>query len=69
MLSAFITVYSSPQLGQAIELGVERVGFLVHELRNLVNTAIVSFEVLKTGQVGVAGKHRGRAESQPHVIT
>jgi signal transduction histidine kinase len=33
----------------------ERVGFLVHELRNLVNTAMVAFEVLKTGQVGVSG--------------
>ena len=33
----------------------ERVSFLVHELRNLVSTAIVAFEVLKTGNVGVAG--------------
>jgi hypothetical protein len=33
----------------------ERVGFLVHELRNLVNTAIVSFEVIKTGRAGVSG--------------
>lgn len=33
----------------------ERVGFLVHELRNLVNTAIIAFEVLKTGNVGVSG--------------
>src|SRR5688572_15511213 len=33
----------------------ERVGFLVHELRNLVNTSLVAFEVLKTGQVGVSG--------------
>lgn len=33
----------------------ERVGFLVHELRNLVNTAIFAFEVIKTGNVGVAG--------------
>jgi hypothetical protein len=31
------------------------VGFLIHELRNLVSTAIVAFEVLKIGQVGVAG--------------
>ena len=35
--------------------GNERVGFLVHELRNLLNTAIVAFEVLKTGNVGVSG--------------
>ena len=33
----------------------ERIGFLVHELRNLVNTAIVAFEVLKTGNVGATG--------------
>jgi signal transduction histidine kinase len=33
----------------------ERVGFVVHELRNLVNTAIVAFEVIKTGQVGLSG--------------
>jgi signal transduction histidine kinase len=33
----------------------ERLGFLVHELRNLVNTAVVAFQVLKTGNVGVGG--------------
>ncbi len=35
--------------------GSERLGFFAHELRNLINTAIVAFEVLKTGNVGVAG--------------
>ena len=35
--------------------GSERFGFLAHELRNLTNTAILAFEVLKTGNVGVAG--------------
>ena len=33
----------------------ERVGFLVHEMRNLVNTAVVAFEVLRSGNVGVGG--------------
>jgi signal transduction histidine kinase len=33
----------------------ERVGFLVHEIRNLVNTAVVAFEVLRSGNVGVGG--------------
>jgi signal transduction histidine kinase len=33
----------------------ERLGFLAHELRNLTNTALVAFEVLKNGNVGVAG--------------
>jgi signal transduction histidine kinase len=35
--------------------GTERLGFLAHELRNLTNTAMLAFEVLKTGSVGVAG--------------
>ena len=33
----------------------ERLGFLAHELRNLTDTAIVAFEVLKSGNVGVGG--------------
>jgi signal transduction histidine kinase len=32
-----------------------RLGFLAHELRNLLNTALVAFDVMKTGSVGVAG--------------
>jgi signal transduction histidine kinase len=35
--------------------GAEQQGFFAHELRNLVNTAIVSFEVLRTGHVGTTG--------------
>jgi signal transduction histidine kinase len=33
----------------------ERLGFFAHELRNLVNTAIVSFEALRAGNAGVTG--------------
>jgi signal transduction histidine kinase len=35
--------------------GSERLGFFAHELRNLIHTAIVAFEVLKTGNVGISG--------------
>jgi signal transduction histidine kinase len=35
--------------------GTERLGFFAHELRNLMNTAILAFDVLKRGDVGVAG--------------
>ena len=35
--------------------GSERLGFFAHEMRNLINTAILAFDVLKTGNVGVAG--------------
>jgi signal transduction histidine kinase len=33
----------------------ERLGFFAHELRNLVNTSLMAFEVLKTGNVSVVG--------------
>jgi signal transduction histidine kinase len=32
-----------------------RLGFFSHELRNLLNTALVAFEVVKSGNVGVGG--------------
>jgi signal transduction histidine kinase len=35
--------------------GREHLGFLTHELRNLTHTAIMAYEVLKKGNVGVAG--------------
>ena len=35
--------------------GNERLGFFAHELRNLLNTSILAFDVLKTGDVGVGG--------------
>jgi signal transduction histidine kinase len=33
----------------------ERLGFFTHELRNLLHTAIMAFELVKSGNVGVAG--------------
>ncbi len=33
----------------------ERIGFLTHEIRNLLNTAGAAFDVLKSGNVGVGG--------------
>jgi signal transduction histidine kinase len=35
--------------------GSARVGFLAHQVRNLTNTAIVAFEALQRGNVGVGG--------------
>jgi len=35
--------------------GSERLGFFAHEMRNLIHTAALAFEVLKTGNVGVGG--------------
>jgi signal transduction histidine kinase len=33
----------------------ERAGFMAHEIRNLLNTAIIAFEVLKRGDVAAGG--------------
>jgi signal transduction histidine kinase len=58
-IAGAVTVYGRERDQSAIDgetaRGSERLGFFTHELRNLVNTAIVAFEVLKTGNVGVAG--------------
>ena len=35
--------------------GSERLGFFIHEMRNLISTASYAFEVLRTGNVGVGG--------------
>jgi signal transduction histidine kinase len=37
----------------------ESLGFFSHELRNLTNTALLAFDVLKTGNVGVGGSTAG----------
>lgn len=42
-------------LDREVERGTERLGFLAHEMRNLVNTALMAFEVLKSGDVGIKG--------------
>ena len=39
----------------ASESGAERLGFFAHELRNLLSNALLAFEVLKGGTVGVGG--------------
>ena len=46
---------ASTQQQEAMARSNERVSFLVHELRNLVHTAIIAFDVLKTGNVGISG--------------
>ena len=58
-IAGAVTEYGRERTQSGIEggsgRGSERLGFFAHELRNLINTAIVAFEVLKTGNVGVAG--------------
>ena len=58
-IAGAVTAYGREQSQSDIDgesaRGDERLGFFAHEMRNLVNTAILAFEVLKTGGVGVAG--------------
>ena len=42
-------------LAEEAARGGERLGFLAHELRNVLNTATLAFEILRTGNVGVSG--------------
>ena len=58
-IAGAVTEYGRERNQSAIDgesaRGSERLGFFAHEMRNLINTAIVAFEVLKTGNVGVTG--------------
>lgn len=39
----------------SIDREQERLGFFAHEMRNLIHTALIAFEVVKSGNVGVQG--------------
>jgi len=58
-IASAVTMYSQEsqreRTDEAMDREQDRLAFLVHELRNLVNTAVIAFDVLKTGNVGVAG--------------
>lgn len=46
-------------VNEEIARGSERLGFLAREFSNLANTALMAFEVLQRGNVGVAGSTGG----------
>jgi signal transduction histidine kinase len=50
-----VTEYARLQGEATSHQEVERFGQMAHELRNLLQTALLSFNVLKTGRVGIAG--------------
>jgi signal transduction histidine kinase len=58
-IASAVTMYTresqQSHADKAAERDNQRVGFLVHEMRNLVNTAVVAFAVLRSGNVGVGG--------------
>ena len=50
-----VTEYARQRERSLTDRGTERVGFFAHELRNLLANAMLAFEVLKSGKVGIGG--------------
>lgn len=54
-IAGAVTAYSHQRERDLAYAGTERFGVLVHELRNLLNTAILSFDAINRGTVGLHG--------------
>jgi signal transduction histidine kinase len=50
-----VTAYATQSQSRITDEGTERLGMLAHELRNLLNTAMLSFENIRSGRVAVGG--------------
>jgi signal transduction histidine kinase len=50
-----VTQYSTQRETAIVGEGVEHLGFLAHELRNLLNTATLAVEAVRSGAVGISG--------------
>lgn len=54
-IAGAVTAFGRQRESELADAGTERLGILAHELRNLINTAVLSFDVIKKGTVGVGG--------------
>jgi signal transduction histidine kinase len=54
-IAGAVTEYAVEREHSISELGTERLGVLAHELRNLVNSAMLSFEAIQSGRVSANG--------------
>jgi signal transduction histidine kinase len=54
-IAAAVTSYGDQREHEAAFSAAERLGMLAHELRNLVHTATLSFDMIKRGVVGTGG--------------
>ncbi len=54
-IAGAVTAYGQQREREMAYQGTERVGILAHELRNLLNTAVLSFDAIKRGAVGFGG--------------
>jgi hypothetical protein len=58
-IAGAVTAYGHQRERDLAFEGTERLGVLAHEMRNLLHTAILSFDVIKKGMVGVGGSTGG----------
>jgi len=54
-IAGAVTAYSTQRERDQDYAGTERLGILAHEMRNLLNTAVLSFDAIKRGTVGSGG--------------
>jgi signal transduction histidine kinase len=54
-IAGAVTAYGRERELSLARAGAERSGVLVHELASLVNTAVLSFDIIKQGLVGLSG--------------
>ena len=54
-IAGAVTAYSRQRERDLAYQGTERLGVFTHEVRSLLNTAVLSFDVIKKGMVGVGG--------------
>lgn len=54
-IAGAVTAYAHQRERTITESGTERLGVLAHEMRNLLNTAVLSFDSIQRGQVSASG--------------
>jgi len=54
-IAGAVTAYARQRERDVAYRGTERLGVFTHEVRSLLNTAVLSFDVIKKGTVGVGG--------------
>lgn len=54
-IAGAVTEYARQRERAILDQGTERLGILAHELRNLLNTAMLSFENIRSGRVAAGG--------------
>lgn len=54
-IAGAVTAYARQREREIADQGFEHLGILAHELRNLLNTALLSYDTIKSGRVAIGG--------------